>query len=107
MLPSSGDDQALAQDGGLPPVQVEPSTVFCRRSRGPLLVETTFARHSRTVVLPPSYDVGRVHAATPATPVLTEVSTSARGSMVSAEREAAETSTRTVRFASETRVVCG
>src|SRR3954447_2670122 len=107
MLPLSGADQRLSHVGGLPPVQAVPSTVFCSRSRGPSAVETTLARHRWTVVSPPSYDVGSVQAATPATPALTDVPTPALGSIVTGAPCAAETRTRTVRLGRVTSVVCG
>src|SRR3954453_23253123 len=107
MLPLSGADQRLSHAGGLPPVHDVPSTVFCRRSRGPSAVETILARHRWTVVFPPSYDVGSVQAATPATPALTDVPTPALGSIVIGAPWAADTRTRTVRFGRVSSVVCG
>src|SRR3954449_11199620 len=107
MLPFSGADQRLSHLGGLAPGQVVPSTVFCSRSRGPLDVDPTLARQRWTVVFPPSYDVGSVQETTPATPVLTEVSTPALGSIVTGAPCAADTRTRTVRLGLVTNVVCG
>src|SRR3954449_9820193 len=107
MLPLSGADHFASHFGGVPAVHLDPSTVFWSRTRVPSAVDTTLARHRCTVVLPPSYDVGSVQAGTPATPVLTEVLTPARGRIVTGAPCAAETSTRTVRAGRVTRVVWG
>src|SRR3954454_25386310 len=107
MLPLSSADKPLSHAGGFPADHDVPSTVFCSRNRGPSGVETTLARHRWTVVFPPSYDVGSVQAATPATPALTDVRTPTRGTIVTGAPCAADTRTRTVRLGRVTSVVCG